>query len=440
MLETILIILFVVCFAIISIWKLDWAITLCIAFTPTYLLRFWVDFLPMTILEAMIVVIVAVWAFRTVRTRMQTKACPARFPWKWLAVAFVAVGVLAMFVSPSLRAAAGLWKAYIVEPVLFFMVFVNVIRTREQVQQVLWGLGATAVVIGFIAMLQYLNIVSIPSGYGLETPRRATSVYPFPTAVGKYVGPIVALFLGILITRGVGKIKPLWEFIQRNVFGLGVVAFGGIGLLFSMSRGALIGVFAAAVMASFFSKRRWQILAMLACIIVVAFAIPQTRDNILGVFSATDVSTDVHLVMWKGAWRIIEDNPILGTGLASFPIVYDQYKEASHTEYFPNPDHLILSLWIEMGLAGLVVFVLIVVQFFRKAAALVKFERAHTVGLMAAIVAILAHGFFDTPYFKNDLAIEFWVLAGVLVVLDRLSARAAPAVDEKHTEQTTAAS
>ena len=117
---------------------------------------------------------------------------------------------------------------------------------------------------------------------------------------------------------------------------------------------------------------------------------------------------------------IIKDNPIAGTGLASFPIVYEDYKEASHTEFFPNPDHLILTLWIEMGLAGLVVFGWLVVRFFKVSINLLREYKYYAVGLMAAMIALLTHGFFDTPYFKNDLAIIFWVMVGLVVVLKKL--------------------
>ena len=31
----------------------------------------------------------------------------------------------------------------------------------------------------------------------------------------------------------------------------------------------------------------------------------------------------------------------------------------------------------------------------------------------AGFVAIVVHGIFDTPYFKNDLSLEFWILAAL---------------------------
>ena len=422
MLEVILLSLFTVVFAYIAWWKLDWALTLCIAFLPVYLIRFEIGFVPMTVLEVMVLVLFIVWLVRVFiqQGTFKEKCARIQWPWKWLTLAFVVVGGIAVFISPDFRAAAGLWKAYILEPVIVFIVFVNVVKTKGQLLQIIWGLGASVVVIGFLAMLQYLNIVDIPAHYGLETPRRATSVFPFPTAVGKFVGPIVAFFIGLFVVRGLRAANSLWALVRNNIFIIGVIVFGLMGLLFSVSRGAILGVVAALLFSSFFSKRKMWIWLGIGIVIIVALAIPQTRDNITGVFSATDVSTDVRLVMWKGAWRIIQDNPILGTGLASFPIVYDDYKEASHTEYFPNPDQLYLTLWIEMGIAGLIIFGWIIVKFFIVARQIVREYREYAVGLMAAIVAILVYGFLDTPYFKNDLAVQFWVVIGIAIVLKRL--------------------
>jgi len=423
MLDILLIILFTIVYAYICWWKLDWAIVLAILFLPAYLLRFELGFLPMTILEVMVLLVFIVWLIKVFygQQRSFKESCRSIYwPWKWLTLLFVLVGLVAVMLSPDTRQALGLWKAYILEPIIFFVVFVNVVKTKKQLTQVMWAMGASVILIGYGAMLQYLNIFDIPAHYGLETPRRATSIFPFPTAIGKYFAPIISLFLGFVLLAGFNKGKSLWEFIKRNIYTLGVLLFGVMGLLFSVSRGAIIGILAATLFISFFSKWKKWIWLGLGILIIVAMIIPQTRDNITSVFRADDVSTDVRLVMWKGAVEIIKDNPVAGTGLASFPVVYDDYKEASHTEYFPNPDHLILSLWIELGLAGLVIFGWLIVSYFKSAISFFKREKYYAVGLMAAMVAIIIHGFLDTPYFKNDLAIMFWVLVGMVVVLKKI--------------------
>ncbi len=423
MYETALLILFTVAFAYIAWRMLDWAVALVVLFLPVYVIRFSIGPLPSTVLEIMLLVVIVVWGIRTFRERLRLHACPAFLPWRWLVLAWVAAGTLAVIISPDLRGALGLWKAYIIEPTLFFLVFVNVIRTRRQLSTVLWALGASTVLIGFVAMLQYLGIVGIANSYGLEIPPRATSVFPFPTAIGKLLGPVMGLFLGLLLGKVRWRMESLWQTVREHTFVVGVLLFGLMALLFSVSRGALVGMLAAVLFISFFSRWKKWIWLGLVVIVIAGLLVPQIRSNVAGVLHASDVSADVHRVMWKGAVRIIEDHPMLGTGLASFPIVYVDYKEASHTEFFPNPDQLILSLWIEMGLAGLIIFIWIIVKYFKTAITALPIDRALAVGLMAGMVVLLVHGLVDTPYFKNDLSVQFWTFMGMAVVLARLPQR-----------------
>jgi len=430
--DIILIIFFAVFFAWVAWWKLDWAVVLTILFLPTYLLRFQVWFVPMTILEVMVLVVFVVWVVKYILGRgakaSSTQVGGIIWPWKWLTIFWVLAGIVAVVVSPDIRQALGLWKAYILEPVLFFIVFVNTIKTPPQIRSVIWAFGALAVFIGFVALLQYAGLVGIPSPYDTQIPRRATSVFPFPTAVGKLLGPLVVLFLGLILVRddkgneglvgGVVGGKQLW---LPRLFPWGVLAFGAIALLFSFSRGAIIGVLAGLIFISFFSRWRKWLWAGVVVVVILCLIVPFTRHELFSLISTQDTSADVHVVMWKGAVRIIKDNPLVGTGLASFPVVYEKYKEASHTEFFPNPDELYLTLWIEMGLAGLIIFLWLVVKYFRVGVGLLRknFFSGYAVGLMAAIVTLLVHGFFDTPYFKNDLAVAFWILVGLLIILSR---------------------
>ena len=433
-------------FGILAWRRMDWAVALVLFLTPAYQLRFHIGFLPLTYLEVMLIVLVAVWALlRVLRKDWRT----LQWPWKWLTLFFVLAGVVAVVVSPDTRAALGLWKAYIFEPVLFFYVFVNVLRTPRQWRLALVALGALVVIVGFGALLQYAGLVPGVEPYALELPMRATSVFSFPTAIGKLIGPLVALFLGLLLVsrhkslelraqslEPERKTTTLLGVDSRRIFFVGVVAFGLIGLILSVSRGALVGIAAAVVFISFFSSwKKWLWALCVLGILAVAF-VPQLRAELTSIISGSDVSTDVHVVMWKGTLRLIADRPIFGAGLAGFPIVYADYKEASHTEFFPSPDHLLLTLWVEMGLAGLVVFGWIVVRYFVagfRSLYAIRYTplangkwlmangefRALIAGLLAAMVELIVHGFFDTPYFKNDLAVIFWALVGMVVILNQ---------------------
>lgn len=393
-------------FANLAWYRLSYAAAAVLFLLPTYLLRFRIGFVPTTVLELLLLVVIVAFVLRLARRKIPH----ARFPRRLPIFLFLLAGAVAVLLSPDIRHALGMFRAYLLEPVLFAVVLMNTIRTPGDRRLALLALGAAVVAIGYVALLQSLSLVPIPAHYGLESPPRATSVFPFPTAVGKFVGPLVALFLALLLIRDPARLPNPADRFHRKAFPFGVVLFGLLALVLSVSRGALLGVAAGAVLISLFSRFRKKIFLTLVLIVILAFLLPQTRDNIVGVFTARDTSTDVRLVLWQGARRIVADHPVSGTGLASFPIVYDRYRDPAHVELFPNPDNLILTLWIEMGLAGLLTF--IVLLGFMVAAAIrgLTQDRPLAVGLLAAFAAFLVHGLVDTPYFKNDLAVVFWAL------------------------------
>jgi O-antigen ligase len=78
---------------------------------------------------------------------------------------------------------------------------------------------------------------------------------------------------------------------------------------------------------------------------------------------------------------------------------------------------IFLSMWAEIGLLGLAAFVvLLAILLWKGWSAFSKtagFARALLWGTSAAFVAITVHGLFDTPYYGNDLSVEFWILAAL---------------------------
>ena len=60
-------------------------------------------------------------------------------------------------------------------------------------------------------------------------------------------------------------------------------------------------------------------------------------------------------------------------------------------------------------------FVWIIVKYFIIGFRNLKKEnRFIALGLIGAMVAIVVHGMVDVPYFKNDLAVMFWLVIAML--------------------------
>jgi len=75
-----------------------------------------------------------------------------------------------------------------------------------------------------------------------------------------------------------------------------------------------------------------------------------------------------------------------------------------------------------LGLAGMLLFIWIIGKYlaisFKLLAIRGNRDKFVILGLLCAMVAIIVHGFVDVPYFKNDLAVIFWVLVAMMSLIN----------------------
>lgn len=459
--------LFVIAFAFLAIRHLEWALMLIFFALPSYLIRFNAG-VPMTLLEAMILVVAAVWVWQNRSSlllgiksswRRGVKA-PERVPYPFGGelIALLVVALVAVGLAGFSNAALGLWKAYFFEPALLYLVAVNVIGKKEaplarKLNMIIWPLAASALVVSLFAVYQKFTGQFIDNAlWAAPATRRVVSFFGYPNAVGLYVESIIFLALGLLIfSRQCSGTK-----CSRNRLILAfTVSFSLLAIIFAKSVGASLGVAAGfATFALLYGKRsRKAVLALMALGIVAVVLVQPLRHQAAKYATLNDFSGQVRRAQWRETWTMLKaDNHWLwGTGLSNYQtaiksfhkdgifvedyddpnshrkLVFNAEYRAAHwqpLEIYMYPHNIILNFWTELGLAGLLAFVWIIAKFFRMIAVELKNcqqknERVFLIGTAAAMVAVIVHGLVDVPYFKNDLAVIFWLLIA-LVALFRL--------------------
>jgi O-antigen ligase len=82
------------------------------------------------------------------------------------------------------------------------------------------------------------------------------------------------------------------------------------------------------------------------------------------------------------------------------------------------PHNIVLNFWAELGVLGVLLFAWIFVKYlYYGFASLSGKDKILSCGLIGALIAIIMHGLVDVPYFKNDLAVQFWVLMAIMSLL-----------------------
>ncbi len=398
-------------FTVAASYRRSWGVAVILFALPSYLIRFELTWIPMTLLEAYILLLFLVWCIGLLRSgRGLTQAwrlAGLSRAFVGLSLAWVGLGLAASFWSKDPGAGLGLWKAYFLEPVLFAWVLISTSREVRVWRSYAISLGLGAALIGIVSLLQALGAVPSPLPWSEQMPPRFSSLFEYPNAVGLLLAPILAFAIGFLAKYHALRLpERLWLW--------GAIFFGLIAIGLAVSEGAILGIIAAVLLCILMSRswKRW--IAGVLILVAILAVIPQTRDYLSTLATFRDTSGDVRLRMWEGTMRLLAAHPLEGAGLGGFPALYDQYRDAAHVELLLYPHNVFLNFWVELGIFGLLLFLALVLRFFLFVARAYRQNgeamRATTIGLLMAMTALLIHGVVDVPYFKNDLAVLFWVL------------------------------
>jgi O-antigen ligase len=412
MLHAFLIIVFSCLFFFLAWRNIVFATALVVAFLPSYLIRFDFGPLPVTMLEIMVLLLSVVWAIKQKGQIADVFKILKSNRWLWLVAAWLVFATISLFISPDLRAAAGVWKAYFIEPIIFLLVAMSVIKTQKNLELIFYAVGFSALCISTFAIYQKFTGFAIPNPiWQAEETRRVTSFYGYPNAVGLYLAPIVTLYIGWLTQKLQTKSCKLKE----TIFQFLVIIASAAAIIFARSEGAYVGILCGLFFLGIMTKKlRWPAVALASLLLIVIFAVPQFKNYAWQQISFQNDSGKVRISQWQETWKMLKDRPLSGAGLAGYQETLAPYHKAKHIEIYLYPHNLFLNFWSELGLGGLIVFLLIVIKFFKDNIKQLLVTRYWLpVALMAVMITLLVHGLVDVPYFKNDLSIFFWLLVSL---------------------------
>jgi len=376
---------------------------------PTYVVRTNIGPIPMTALELMILATFVAWFFK----EGWLHAYIAGKQWRNPVLLFLIAGLVAIVVSPETIKAIGLYRAYFIEPLLVFFMGLGLIKTMEDRRELARSFGITTIVLGAWAAFQYVTGYGIPHPWDLPEGRRAVGPFPYPNALALFMTPLAAFAFADRFRGKEVRFLP-------ELLGWATVVAGVTAIVLAKSDGGLIA-FAAAAFVALAMHRRTQILAtaliFLALITLTQF--PDVQNRITDLVTFREWSGKVRTVMWEETVTMLRDRPFFGAGLSAYPTVIKPYHKATWMEIFQYPHNIFLNLWSEIGILGTIAFVWILVRWIR----LSKSENHHIGTLditIPIVIALVVHGLVDVPYFKNDLAVAFWLLIILTTTSNRL--------------------
>ncbi len=307
---------------------------------------------------------------------------------------------------------------------LFFMT-VNQVRSIQSLKQITAIIILAGGLVGFLGVLFYvlpgpltvgilsrLAVFNYPTGSGIlrfveddpSQPMRAIATSIDPNALG-----------GLLVILTAVAVVQL--FADRPVLPRRLIAplagLMGLSLVLTFSRGSMLGLGAALGLVGVLRYRKLLLLIVLVGILLLV--LPQTQvyaTRFIEGIRREDLATQMRFGEYKDALILISRYPLLGVGFSGTPDI-DLYLGVSM---------LYLLIAEQMGLVGLLIFVIIVGTYFVVTyRAWQQIPQDHVLeglllGYQAALAGALAGGIFDHFFFNINfvhLVALFWLVMGL---------------------------
>jgi hypothetical protein len=313
-----------------------------------------------------------------------------------------ALGVLQGLSNPK-ESAFYLLK-YIEYFLLFFMV-VNNIKSMEQIRLFVFCMFLTSFLTGANAWLMHF------SGGG-----RASAPFEGGGEANTFAG-----YLLLMISVIVGLL--LCSRQKQQIWLAGLLAFLSGPFLWTMSRGAWLGLLPAiTTLIVMTRKKRMVLLATVVILAVLSPALlsdavqqrarstfmPGRQYTVLGRRIAFAESGAERIEAWKGSLRKWYRRPLLGYGVPGFGVVGD-------SQY--------VRVLREVGMIGFVIFTWLMVMLFRvgrdtfKACSGNDFAQGVSLGFVAGFTGLLTQALTAETFIIIRIMEPFWFLAAIVVML-----------------------
>jgi len=208
-----------------------------------------------------------------------------------------------------------------------------------------------------------------------------------------------------------------------------------VTLILTSTRAALAGLsIAVAVMALASSSRRVVVAAVASIVIVLPLALVAVEHSRgISVFDPEEGSTAYRLEVWREAFGIIKDNPLVGIGKGSEGKLKESLGLYDEGRLPPGHFHstpVQIAVW--WGLLGLIFYYSFMTMFVVETWRLIKIVKSDSrwqlwgiaLGGLGAIVAFNVSSFAHFNFGDGEVVMAFWLLTGLAFAVRRIALEA----------------
>lgn len=369
---------------------------------PVYLVRFSIFGIPTNALEILMLAVFASWLI-----------FPEPSSWKilelssrkriLLCLGLIFAGlVLSTLMNKNYAAGFGIIKSWFVLPWLFAWIALAAIPEGER-KNIFLAYYLSALSVASISLAYYF--------FGAITfDGRLQGIFNSPNYLAMYLAP--AIFIAVAEMQS-AKIKMQKDNVKlKIIFFIASVILILIVFYLTLSYAAWLAVGASLAIVHFIKNKKIGLrAATIVVLILLSIFISQRNTEKFNNFEKYSRSSlESRMIIWRSASKLLGDNVVFGIGPGNFQNKYLEYQKyfPPYLEWaVPHPHNLYLAFWLYGGMLSIAGFIALILFWFRE---VIKKEKNSLWAISFAVMLyFLLHGLVDTTYFKNDLAVIFWL-------------------------------
>lgn len=331
--------------------------------------------------------------------------------------------------------------------IAFLYTIVDLLHTRKWLHLSIVGLVVLAAGITFLGLFATdWSTTSVPylSQVFASVPRFFPSIPGAEFGEGIHVntlGGVLVFFLPLLFSliwdKGGTKQALLGSpgfsrgllFLYKLLLIL-VFLLCGVVLLATASRGALLGLGAGLIVLFILKDRRFLwLIPIILTVTIIIFLVFSGADfsRLIELLDSDldDSSLSARVQIWQDAVYVIQDFPLTGIGIGTFGQVFQNFYNFTifpGTEPFLfHPHNTFLSVALDLGLPGLMLYLALISSFFCMAWLAYKqadpMVKSLVLGLVCGMLSHLVFGLTDAYPLGKKLGVVMWLYFGLMAAL-----------------------
>ncbi len=307
-------------------------------------------------------------------------------------------------------------------PILMYFLVLNTVKDRTTIRHIVTIIMIASTVVGLMAIYDYIEV----GDTSLEQARIG-GIATHSNSLAAFFNYYIFLPFGFFLMNS--KRSKFWLLLIPFL-----IQFRGIMVTFS--RGGYIAFAAGLYAINFFRSKLLFFLTLVATWIIVLnpiflpsgirFRMSQTFTNKVSyvqmdkdVEDSVDGSTRSRIEIWKGALKMISEQPIFGVGYGLFfPLIANYwiggFSIDAHNTY--------LIIAAEMGVPALVTFILIILMVTWNTFQLYRttedpYTKAFALGFLGGLFGLMVSNMFGSRLDSQEVSSYFWILTALMIRL-----------------------